>query len=156
MDVILHYDQARPFRVSYFLSVRRNNLFPLYGFFKNFIWMSCFYHLSSLRCFSFRCLFAHWRPQRIPLLSLSIRRFWNGSEKGREVKEGNAWHRCFYWSLPPSHSTQHDSIPSNQNHFRSLGCQLQHRGKTQCAWAKNLISGQLFISGLVYKPIAKA
>ena len=72
MDVILHYDQARPFRVSYFLSVRRNNLFPLYGFFKNFIWMSCFYHLSSLRCFSFRCLFAHWRPQRIPLLVLVV------------------------------------------------------------------------------------
>ena len=40
--------------------------------------------------------------------SLSIRRFWgkgeNLSEKGREVKERNAWHRCFYWSLPPSHS----------------------------------------------------
>ena len=30
----------------------------------------------------------------------------------------------------------------------------QHRGKTHCAWAQNLTSGQLFISGLVYKPIA--
>ena len=27
--------------------------------------------------------------------------------------------------LEPSTPTQHDSIPSNQNHFRSLGCQLQ-------------------------------
>ena len=26
--------------------------------------------------------------------------------------------------LDPSTPTQHDSIPSNQNHFRSLGCQL--------------------------------
>ena len=26
--------------------------------------------------------------------------------------------------LKPSTPTQHDSIPSNQNHFRSLGCQL--------------------------------
>ena len=28
----------------------------------------------------------------------------DGSEKGREVKERNAWHRCFYRSLPPPHS----------------------------------------------------
>ena len=27
--------------------------------------------------------------------------------------------------LEPSTPKQHDSIPSNQNHFRSLGCQLQ-------------------------------
>ena len=33
---------------------------------------------------------------------------------------------------------------------------MQHRGKTQCARAQNLTSSQLFISGLVYKPIAKA
>ena len=26
--------------------------------------------------------------------------------------------------LEPSTPTQHDSIPSNQNHFQSLGCQL--------------------------------
>ena len=44
------------------------------------------------------------------------------SEKGRELKERNAWHRCFYWSS--STPTQHDSKPSNQNHIRSLGCQL--------------------------------
>ena len=40
-------------------------------------------------------------------LSLSIRRFWgkgDGRENGRELKERNAWHRCFYWSLPPPHS----------------------------------------------------
>ena len=30
----------------------------------------------------------------------------------------------------------------------------EHRGKTHWAWAQNLTSGQLFISGLVYKPIA--
>ena len=30
----------------------------------------------------------------------------------------------------------------------------EHRGKTHCAWAQNLTSGQLFISDLVYKPIA--
>ena len=24
--------------------------------------------------------------------------------KGRELKERNAWHRCFHWSLPPPHS----------------------------------------------------
>ena len=24
--------------------------------------------------------------------------------KGRELKERNAWHRCFYWNLPPPHS----------------------------------------------------
>ena len=46
----------------------------------------------------------------------------DGSDKRRDLKERNAWHRCFYWSLPPP--KQHDSIPSNQNHFRSLGCQL--------------------------------
>ena len=28
----------------------------------------------------------------------------DGSEKRRELKERNAWHRCFYWSLPPPHS----------------------------------------------------
>ena len=30
-------------------------------------------------------------------------------------------------------------------------CGQEHRGKTHCAWAQNLTSGQLFISGLVYK-----
>ena len=34
------------------------------------------------------------------------------------------------------------------------GSVYKHRGKTQCAWAQNLTSGQFFISGLVYKPIA--
>ena len=29
----------------------------------------------------------------------------------------------------------------------------KHHGKTHCAWAQNLTSGQLFMSGLVYKPI---
>ena len=39
---------------------------------------------------------------------------------------------------------------SNENNV----CKTEHRGKTHCAWAQNLTSGQLFISGLVYKPIA--
>ena len=34
------------------------------------------------------------------------------------------------------------------------GSLREHRGKTQCAWAQNLVSGQLFISGVVCKPIA--
>ena len=45
----------------------------------------------------------------------------DGSENWREVKERNAWQMLL---LEPSTPTQHDSIPSNQNHFRSLGCQL--------------------------------
>ena len=28
----------------------------------------------------------------------------DGREKGRELKERNAWHRCFYWSLAPPRS----------------------------------------------------
>ena len=44
----------------------------------------------------------------------------DGSEKGREVKK----RLTQMLLLEPSTPTQHDSIPSNQNHFRSLGCQL--------------------------------
>ena len=72
MDVILYYNQERSFRVSHLLSVRRNDLFPLYWFFRNFIWTSCFYHLSSLRYFSYRWLFAYCRPQRIPIVVLVV------------------------------------------------------------------------------------
>ena len=72
MDAILYYNQERSFRVSHLLSVRRNDLFPLYWFFRNFIWTSCFYHLSSLRYFSYRWLFAYCRPQRIPIVVLVV------------------------------------------------------------------------------------
>ena len=55
----------------------------------------------------------------------------NGSEKGREreigreVKERNAWHRCFYWSLPPSHSMiQYHPIKITSGHrVVSFTCQ---------------------------------
>ena len=59
--------------------------------------------------------------------SLSIRRFW-GKRGKMEAKKGEtpeAEKRLTQMLLPePSTPTQHDSIPSNQNHFRSLGCQL--------------------------------
>ena len=49
----------------------------------------------------------------------------NGREKGREVKERNAWHRCFYWSLPPSHSMiQYHPIKITSGHrVVSFTCQ---------------------------------
>ena len=58
--------------------------------------------------------------------SLSIRRFWGKGEKWkRKRKRGEGKKRLTQMLLlEPSTLTQHDSIPSNQNHFRSLGCQL--------------------------------
>ena len=58
--------------------------------------------------------------------SLSIRRFWGKGEKWKRKRErGEGEKRLTQMlSLEPSTPTQHDSIPSNQNHFRSLGCQL--------------------------------
>ena len=49
-------------------------------------------------------------------ISLSIRRFWGKGERWRrkrerELKERNAWQRCFYWSLPP-HTAWFDTIQS--------------------------------------------
>ena len=44
--------------------------------------------------------------------------------------------------LEPSTPTQHDSIPSNQNHFRSLGCQL-HVSKSSPKINLTLRSGPL-------------
>ena len=58
--------------------------------------------------------------------SLSIRRFWGKGEKWkRKRKRGEGKKRLTQMLLlEPSTLAQHDSIPSNQNHFRSLGCQL--------------------------------
>ena len=72
------------------------------------------------------------QPLRIPGLaryentSLSIRRFWGKRgkmEAKRERAEGEK-RLTQMLLLEPSTPTQHDSIPSNQNHIRSLGCQL--------------------------------
>ena len=56
------------------------------------------------------------------LNSLSIRRFWRKGERckrKRERAEGDK-RLTQMLLLEPSTPTQHDSIPSNQNHFRSL------------------------------------
>ena len=60
------------------------------------------------------------------MASLSIRRFWGKGERWKRKRErGEGEKRLTQMLLPePSTPTQHDSIPSNQNHFRSLGCQL--------------------------------
>ena len=59
-------------------------------------------------------------------VSLSIRRFWGKGEKRKRKRErGEGEKRLTHMLLlEPSTPTRHDSIPSNQNHFRSLGCQL--------------------------------
>ena len=59
-------------------------------------------------------------------ISLSIRPFWGKGEKWkRKRKRGEGKKRLTQMLLlEPSTSTQHDSKPSNQNHIRSLGCQL--------------------------------
>ena len=60
-----------------------------------------------------------------PLSSLSIRRFWGKGERWKRKRERAEEKRLTQMLLlEPSTPTQHDSIPSNQNHFRSLGCQL--------------------------------
>ena len=59
-------------------------------------------------------------------VSPSIRRFWAKREiwkRKRERAEGEK-RLTQMLLLEPSTPTQHDSIPSNQNHFRSLVCQL--------------------------------
>ena len=52
----------------------------------------------------------------------------SGGKEGREKRkrESAKGEKCLtqMLSLEPSTPTQHDSIPSNQNHFLSLGCQL--------------------------------
>ena len=58
--------------------------------------------------------------------SLSIRRFWGkGGRWKRERKRAEEGKRLTKMLLlEPCIPTHHDSIPSNQNLFRSLGCQL--------------------------------
>ena len=59
-------------------------------------------------------------------VSLSIRRFGGKEERWKRKRERAEGEKRLTQMLllEPSTPTQHDSIPSNQNHFRSLGCQL--------------------------------
>ena len=61
------------------------------------------------------------------MVSLSIRRFWGKGERWKRKRERAEGEKCLTQMLllEPSTPTQHDSKPSNQNHFRSLGCQFQ-------------------------------
>ena len=58
--------------------------------------------------------------------SLSIRRFWGKGERWKRKRERAEGEKRLtqMFLLEPSTPTQHDSIPSNQNNFRSLSCQL--------------------------------
>ena len=60
------------------------------------------------------------------IASLSIRRFWGKGERWKRKRERAEGEKRLTQMLllEPSTPTQRDSIPSNQNHFRSLGCQL--------------------------------
>ena len=62
---------------------------------------------------------------------LSIRRFWGKGERwrGKRARGEGEKRLTQMFLLEPSTPTQHDSTPSNQNHFRSLGCQL-HMSKS--------------------------
>ena len=75
--------------------------------------------------------------------SLSIRRFWGKGERWKRKRErGEGEKRLTQMLLlEPSTPTQHDSIPSNQNHFRSLGCQL-HVSKSSPKINLSLRSGR--------------
>ena len=55
--------------------------------------------------------------------SLSIKRFWGKGERWKRKKERAEGEKRLTQMLllEPSTPTQHDPIPSNQNHFRSLG-----------------------------------
>ena len=52
----------------------------------------------------------------------------DGSGKERELKERNALHRCFYWSLPPPHSMiRYHPITITSGHLVvSFTCQKAH------------------------------
>ena len=58
--------------------------------------------------------------------SLSIKRFWGKGERWKRKKERAEGEKRLTQMLllEPSTPKQHDSIPSNQNHIRSLSCQL--------------------------------
>ena len=77
---------------------------------------------------------------------------WTPSQKGFSGGKGERWKRereraegekrlIQMLLLEPSAPTQRDSIPSNQNHFRSLGCQL-HVSKSSPKINLNLRSGR--------------
>ena len=67
------------------------------------------------------------KQHRIWLNSLSIRRFRGKGERWKRKRERAEQEKRLTQMLLLEHSTptQQDSIPSNQNHFQSLGCQLQ-------------------------------
>ena len=75
--------------------------------------------------------------------SLSIRRFWGKGERWKRKRERAEGEKRLtqILLLEPSTPTQHDSIPSNQNHFRSLGCQL-HVSKSSPKINPTLRSGR--------------
>ena len=78
-------------------------------------------------------------------LSLSIRRFWGKRgkmEAKKEFERAEGEKRLTQMLLlEPSTPTRHDSIPSNQNHFRSLGCHL-HESKSSPKINLTLRSGR--------------
>ena len=87
------------------------------------------YTLPSQREFGPPVSRSIWFPSRCYELkshSLSIRRFWGKGERWKQKLEtGEGEKRLTQMLLlEPSTPTQHDSIPSNQNHFRSLGSQI--------------------------------
>ena len=89
---------------------------------------SCARELTPL-CGLFDSSLAEGRPPtewKDALVSLSIRRFWGKGERWKRQKERAEGEKRLTQMLllEPSTPTQHDSISSNQNHFRSFGCQL--------------------------------
>ena len=77
------------------------------------------------------------------LHSLSIRRFWGKGERWKRKRERAEGEKRLTQMLllEPSTPTQRDSIPSNQNHFRSLDCQL-HVSKSSPKIKNSLRSGR--------------
>ena len=105
------------------------------------------YTLPSQREFGPPVSRSIWFPSRCYVLkshSLSIRRFWGKGERWKQkLERGEGEKRLTQMLLlEPSTPTQHDSIPSNQNHFRSLGCQL-HVSKSSPKINLTLQSGPL-------------
>ena len=84
--------------------------------------------------------------------------FWTGCREISEIKRCDESKRTLknpFASLLAEFNTTLKLLRiRTSNDDVSVVCSQEHRGKTHCAWAQNLTSGQLFISGLVYKPIA--
>ena len=95
---------------------------------KNFL--SCFnlliFYFEKHSYWFWRLPFAVRSFKNPPLSSLSIRRFSGKGERWKRKRERAEGEKRLTQTLllEPSTPTQHDSIPSNQNHFRPLGCQL--------------------------------